>query len=181
MTRWTRASALVGAVVAAVAMLVTATTGTAVAQDRAGVTAVTVPVFHPATGTPDVGINATNLTIADGGRWVYGSYYVDIWWGFDYSPTTNNLRAWAELSGSNTNINVQSEPLNLGDRNGLLAPRSLNSQTGYLEVSTGAVQCHKPHGVYRSNLHYSIRWPNGALTSNQQTGQYEESASVICR
>ncbi len=100
--------------------------------------------------------------------------------GFDYNPASNNLRGYGLMDGNDSRIHVQAEPLNLGDRNGVLASVTANSQTGLLEIDTGAVDCHRPNGIYRANMHYSIRWPDGALTSGQQTGQYEQPASVIC-
>jgi hypothetical protein len=109
---------------------------------------------------------------------VHGSSSVRIWWGFDYNPANNHLRGWGELSADNGSTHVQAEPLNLGDRNGVLKSTTANSQNGFLEVETDAVDCH-PNGVYISNLHYSIRWPDGTLTSGQ-TGQFEAAASLVC-
>ena len=110
----------------------------------------------------------------------HGSEYVDICWGFDYNPANNHLRGYAEMSASNTRIHVQAEPLNLGDRNGVLKSKRGNSQTGYLFLETDYVGCHYPNGVYISNLHYSIRWSDGSLTSGRQTGQYLDYATNIC-
>ena len=113
-------------------------------------------------------------------EWTYGSWVVDIVWGFDYNPSTNHLAAYAQMASNSSSTHLQAEPLNLGDRNGVLKSKYANSQTGYLEIDTPVVGCHYPNGVYISNLHYSIRWPNGTLTSNQQTDQYTASASFIC-
>jgi hypothetical protein len=74
---------------------------------------------------------------------------------------------------------VQFEPLNLGDRNGVLKSKNNNSQNGSLTDETDAVDCHRPNGVYLATLHFSIRWPDGVLerfTSDQLTGV----ASTIC-
>ncbi|HVQ96749.1 MAG TPA: hypothetical protein VMU51_37380 [Mycobacteriales bacterium] len=113
--------------------------------------------------------------------WVYGPWSVTVCRGFDYNPASNNLRGYGLMDGNDSRIHVQAEPLNLGDRNGVLASVTANSQTGLLEIDTGAVDCHRPNGIYRANMHYSIRWPDGVLTGGQQTGQYEQPASVICR
>ena len=122
----------------------------------------------------------TDLTFAGPIVWTYGSWEVDIFWGYDYSPATNHLRAWAEMSSNSGSTHLQAEPLNLGDRNGVLASKFANSQIGFLETETDAVQCHSPNGVYLSNLHYSIRWPDGVLTAGQQTGRFEAGATAIC-
>lgn len=171
----------IATVVLIAAAVVTASVQPAAAQDRIAPFA-TAPVFHRASEqTRTAALATTNLTYKYWGAWVYGAYTVDIWWGYDYSPTTNNLRAWAKMDGgSSSAIHLQFEPLNLGDRNGVLASKTANSQNGVLEAETGAVSCHYPNGVYRSNLHYSIRWPDGTLTSKQQTGTFEASASLIC-
>jgi len=181
MTMWRKAGVVLAAALATTLALAPAGSANATAQASApqGPSQATAHVqMTEAHGRP--GVLATNLTLVYWGYWQYGSYTVDIWWGFDYNPATNHLRAYAEMSGNSSSIHVQAEPLNLGDRNGILASKYANSQTGFLAVSTAAVNCHYPNGVYRSNLHYSIRWPNGTLTSNQQTGRFEASASLIC-
>ena len=122
----------------------------------------------------------TNRTLLGPVRLTYRGSVVTIWWGFDYNPKNNHLRAYAQMSSTNRRIHLQAEPLNLGDRTHLLASRRANSRTGGLVVETAAVGCHKPGGVYRSNLHYSIRWPDGRLTAHRQTGQFQAGARLIC-
>ncbi|HZN75872.1 MAG TPA: hypothetical protein VFC00_29940 [Micromonosporaceae bacterium] len=163
---------------AVVAVAMALATGLASADAQAGTPQ---PEFKQsaAVRTPP-SLMSTHLNYVYWGQWFYGVYTVDIWWGFDYNPANNHLRGWALMSGNSQSIHVQSEPLNLGDRNGVLKSAYVNSQVGYLEVSTDFVLCSKPNGVYRSNLHYSIRWPDGVLTSGQQTGQLELPATTIC-
>jgi hypothetical protein len=179
MKMWKRLAATLSMMLVAAVALAGVTASAANAQGRAPA-GPAQPQAHPAGTSDGVKPLATNLTYRYWGNWSYAGNTVDIWWGFDYSPATNHLRGWAEMSGSSTSIHVQAEPLNLGDRNGVLASARANSQTGFLEVSTAAVNCHYPNGVYLSNLHYSIRWPDGTLTSGKETGQFEASASVIC-
>jgi hypothetical protein len=175
---WKRAAATLCMTLAATVVAASTTAGVATAQWVAPTEE--QPTAHPAAADDAVRPLATNLTYIYWGYWEYGNDRVYIWWGYDYNPANNHLRAWARMFGNDNRIHVQAEPLNLGDRNGVLASKRANSQTGSLEVSTAAVDCHSPNGVYRSNLHYSIRWPDGRLTSNQQTGQFEASAPAIC-
>jgi hypothetical protein len=129
-----------------------------------------------ASQAPTTNVNALCYVPAE----THGSEYVDICWGFDYNPANNHLRGYAEMSASNGRIHVRAEPLNLGDRNGVLKSKRGNSQTGYLFLETDFVGCHYPNGVYISNLHYSIRWSDGSLTSGHETGQYLDYATNIC-
>ncbi len=135
---------------------------------------------HQVSGPSNLRPLLTDATVAYSTTWSYAGNTVDVYWGFDYSPTSNNLRAVGILSGSTTAIHVQAQPIRLGDRNGPLADTTANSQTGSLTAETLAnIQCH-PAGVYISDLYYSIRWPDGTLTTNQSTGQFEAAASAIC-
>jgi hypothetical protein len=180
MSGWKRSVAILSVAVTFVATSIVVSAVPAMAQDRAAAVA-SITSSPESRASVGVGTNVgTNLTFQYLGRKSHGGSTVDIWWGFDYSPADNHLRGWAEMDGNNSSIHLQAEPLNLGDRNGLLESTNANAQTGQLIVETDAVSCHFPNGIYRSNLHYSIRWPDGSLLSGQQTGQFEMSASVIC-
>jgi hypothetical protein len=123
----------------------------------------------------------TDLTVGYYGR-VLGpnGEFVDIYWGFAYSSAANQLAAYGEMDPSDGAIHTQAQPLNLGDNNGVLESATFNSQSYGFALETGAVSCHKPNGLYNSNLHYSIRWSNSQVTTGQ-TGDYpEHRASVIC-
>lgn len=131
---------------------------------------------------PELGAQVITHTLKPAGRWVHhNGETVDIWWGFAHNSDNNHLRARGVMIASNTGIHVQFEPLNLGDRNEVLRSLRINSQDGYLDEQTGWVDCHTfPNSVYLSNLHYSIRWSDGHLLSNQDTGQYAEYGRAIC-
>ena len=88
------------------------------------------------------------------------NYSITITWGFHYNTANNHLRAYARMAASSSATHVHAQPLNLGDRNGVLASTDVYSPNGLLDIETGAVSCHYPNGVYRSNLHYAIRWPD---------------------
>jgi hypothetical protein len=112
-----------------------------------------------------------------------GAWHIVVDYGFDYSPATNNLRAFAVISGTTSTIHLQTEPLRLGDRNRVLAENRTNSQNGALSVETGPVQCHKPAGVYQVRLYFSVRWPNGVVEHlvTPGGGAWPGNASDICR
>lgn len=174
-------AALVGGLIAIPAMPASASTQ---AADRGA-----VPAGTRVTGTGDVAAHpagtvrplATHLTLTNPIIVKHGRTFVRIRWGYDYNPATNNLRGYAVMVSNNRRTHLQAEPLNLGDRRHVLKSARANSRTGRLVVETGPVSCHRPGGVYRSNLHYSIRWPNGEVTSLRQTGVFQASARRICR
>lgn len=122
----------------------------------------------------------TNTTTTYYGTYSHGSETVDVYWGFDYSPASNNVRALGELFGNTSTIHLTASPIRLGDNNGVLANTTANATNGSLVAETAAnIACH-PAGTYISNLYFSIRWSDGSLTSGQSTGQFSASASLIC-
>lgn len=143
----------------------------------------TKPTPHRTSTVGTVRPAFTNATIAYSTTWTYRGDTVDVYWGFDYNPSraSKNIRALGILSGSNSRIHVQAQPIRLGDLNGVLDQTTANSQTGYLAAETAKVLVCHPAGTYVSNLYYSIRWPDGTLTDNQSTGRFTDSASHICR
>jgi len=113
----------------------------------------------------------------------YKSWSVDGDWGFDYNSADNHLRGYGSLAGDcsgDSCTHFEMNPLRLGDRNGVLAEAIGHSTDAWLQLETPAVSCHYPDGVYISDMYFSIRWPDGHLTSNQSTGQFEKSANDIC-
>jgi hypothetical protein len=181
-TAWRIAgAALVGGLVAMPAVPALAGTpapGRDAAPAGTRVTGVANTSAHPA-GT--VRPLATRVTVTNPLIVKHGRSTVTIRWGYDYNPANNHLRGYALMVSNNRRTHLQAEPLNLGDRRHVLKSARANSRTGRLLVETGAVSCHKPGGVYQSNLHYSIRWPNGEVSSLRQTGVFQTSARRACR
>jgi hypothetical protein len=172
----------VAVLVAAAATALALAAPAAAAPAPTAVTAVTGPAtFAPAAcdpaRRPDVGFGANELCY---GRYTYGGSWVDVWWGFTYNAANNHLRAIGQMIGNFSSIRTRADALNLGDRNGVLVSTP-GVAMGTLNLQTDpAVSCHKPNGVYVSALHFSIRWPNNALTSGGNTGQQTRDASIIC-
>jgi hypothetical protein len=141
-----------------------------------------VPAPDQAGSCPGVNpIGGTDLTLDEECVIHFDGEEVVILWGFDYNPSDNNLRAYTNMDPSNGAIHTQAEPLALGDNNGVLKSKNGNSQSGPLVLETDAVSCHKPSGQYNSNLHFAIRWADGSLHPDDQTGENSEhAASVVC-
>lgn len=121
-------------------------------------------------------------------EYFYGPFTetVLVQWGFDYSPASNHLRAFAFVT-PNADLGdpgavVGLSPMNLGDRNGVLASITYpDAQTSNEAIGTPVVGCHKEAGAfYLANVHLTILWGNGVYTF-PQTGQLGYAGSTICR
>lgn len=160
-----------------------ATAAPAAATAPATSTAATGPVrVVPASAVPAGPRTAAigvHLTTVDALPIYYGTLELRVTWGFDYNPATNNLRAYTYMWTNSGTTHLQTEPLRLGDRNGVLKDKYVNTQYGLLETETDPVSCHKPSGIYRSRVYFSVRWPDGAL-QRFVTEILERGASTIC-
>jgi hypothetical protein len=122
-----------------------------------------------------------DLTTVYWGYWFYNGDYVYIYWGYDYNRADNRLRAWGKMLPTNSSTRLQAEPLELDGRSSVLQSITGGTQSGTLELETAPVGCGGPSGYYNSNLHYSIRWPDGTVTDNQQTGASPYHSAVdVC-
>jgi hypothetical protein len=139
-------------------------------------TAVAPAVAHPTTTACSCGYEEKPFEIT------YKTWRVTGGWGFGYNSADNHLRGEGSIEGNSTSIHLEINPLRLGDRNSVLAEAVGHTTNGYvgLVLETPAVDCHYPNGVYIANMYFSIRWPDGVLTSNQSTGQWELSATDAC-
>ncbi|GIH16032.1 hypothetical protein Raf01_42040 [Rugosimonospora africana] len=110
-----------------------------------------------------------------------GSAGISVKWGFDYNPTTNHLRAFADVLPFQTYFTISDTPLNLGDRNGVLKSLTLPHADDAGFVETDPIACHKTASAfYLANLHLTVIWPNGQH-GFPQTGEIGQSSSVLCR
>jgi hypothetical protein len=77
-------------------------------------------------------------------------------------------REWriaADMSGSTSAIHVQFDALTFGTNAGNITTLTANSQTGFLEKDTVGWATALDNVTYRNDLKWSIRWPDGVLTT----------------
>lgn len=131
-------------------------------------------------GPPTVTTNFTHVNAIPNLERHEGVWWVKVSIGYDYNPASNHLAAYTKITTNDSRIHLQTEPLRLGDLNGVLKDKYVNVQNGFLEADTDVVACHKPDGYYTSRVYLSVRWPNGVLLPGLKTEIIYGDASVVC-